>query len=66
MRATISYSTERVRPVVVRVLDLDQRRVHVSVPWDETVPATLAAVRDLLDDDEYEAVRAVLDPGGAA
>ncbi len=68
MRVTLSYGTDRHEVALVRVLDLDERRLHVAIPWDEHPAVTLATVRDqLTEQEETELRRALgLDGGDAA
>jgi hypothetical protein len=69
MQVTISYGTDRHEVALVRVLDLDQRRLHVAIPWDEHPAVTLATIRDRLTPEEEVELRAALGldlPDGAA
>lgn len=60
MRVTVSYATDRLEVALVRVLDLDQRRLHVAIPWDQHPAVTLASIRDQLSEAEEVAVREAL------
>jgi hypothetical protein len=69
MRITLCRNTGRVQTIVMRALDNDERRLVVSVPWDQPAVVTLAKVRDQLTEQEEVELRAALgldQPGGAA
>jgi hypothetical protein len=58
VKITVCRSTGRVRTTVLRTLDDDQRRLVVSIPWDQHPTVTLAAVRDQLTEEEAAELRA--------
>ena len=69
MRVTLSYATDRHEVALVRVLDLEERRLHVACPWDEHPAAVLATLRDRLTPEEESELRQALgldQPDGAA
>ncbi len=58
MKITICRSTGRVQTTVMRSLDSDQRRLIVSIPWDQPPTVTLATIRDQLTPEEHAEVAA--------
>jgi hypothetical protein len=60
MRITVCRNTGRVQTVVMRALDDNERRLVVSVPWDQPAVVTLAKVRDQLTEQEEVELRAAL------
>jgi hypothetical protein len=69
MRVTVCHNTGRVQTTVMRALDSDERRLIVSIPWDQPPTVTLATIRgQITQEEEVELRRAFgLDtPDGAA
>ncbi len=60
MRITVCRNTGRVQTMVMRALDNEERRLVVSVPWDQHPAVTLATVRDQLTEEEEVELRAAL------
>ncbi len=60
MRVTVCRSTGRVQTMVMRALDSDERRLIVSIPWDQPGLVTMAAVRDQLTEQEEIELRQTL------
>jgi hypothetical protein len=60
MRITVCRNTGRVQTIVMRALDDNERRLVVSVPWDQHPAVTLATIRDQLTEQEEVELRAAL------
>jgi hypothetical protein len=60
MRITLCRNTGRVQTIVMRALDNDERRLVVSVPWDQDPTITMAKVRDQLTEEEEVELRTAL------
>ncbi len=60
MRITVCRNTGRVQTTVMRALDSDERRLIVSIPWDQHPTVTLATIRGQLSEQEETELRQVL------
>jgi hypothetical protein len=60
VRITVCRNTGRVQTIVMRALDDNERRLVVSVPWDQHPAVTMATVRDQLTPEEEVELRTAL------
>jgi len=60
VRITVCRNTGRVQTTVMRALDSEERRLIVSIPWDQHPAVTLAKVRGELTEQEETELRQVL------
>jgi hypothetical protein len=60
MKITVCRNTGRVQTIVMRALDSDERRLIVSIPWDQHPAVTLATIRDQLTEQEETELRTAL------